>query len=119
MRGAVLQQAVGEAAGRGADVEATAPLDRNAERGQGVLQLDAAARDVPRRRVDGHLHRGVHELARLRRTPPVGSQADLAGEHGGSRAGARLEEAALGEQAVEPDTGHRANASGRSRKGTG
>ena len=50
--GAALQQAVGEAAGRGADVEAVAPGDVDAERLERVLELDAAARDVARALVD-------------------------------------------------------------------
>ena len=43
--GPVLQQAVGEPSGRGADIERAAARDRDAGSRQGVLQLDPAARD--------------------------------------------------------------------------
>ena len=87
MRGAALEQAVREAAGRGADVERAAPGDPDAERVQGVGELHAAARDVRRRRVDVELDRGVHELPGLLGAAPAGAEVDLAGQHG--RGGAR------------------------------
>ena len=57
MRRAVLQQAVGEAAGRGADVEAAAARRVEAERRQRVGELHPAARDEARALVDGDLDR--------------------------------------------------------------
>ena len=50
--GAALQQAVGEAAGRGADVEAVEPGDVDAERVERVVELEPAARDEARPLVD-------------------------------------------------------------------
>ena len=55
VRGAVLQQAVGEAAGRGADVEAVEARDGDGERFERVLELLAAAGDVARRPLDREL----------------------------------------------------------------
>ena len=112
MRGARLQQAVREAAGRGADVEAPTPRRVEPERVEGVAQLDAAARDVGRRRVDAELDVGLDELARLGGARVPGAEADLAGHHrgGGPRAG--REQAALRQQGVEADPRHRRNATG-------
>ena len=67
VRRAALQQAVGEAAGRGADVERRGARRRRAEGVERVGELDAPARDVRRRRVDRELDVGVDELARLLR----------------------------------------------------
>ena len=63
-RSAALQQAVGEAAGRGADVEAVAPGDVEPERVERVLELDPAAGDEAR-------------AARRRSAPPRGSTSWL------------------------------------------
>ena len=98
MGGAALQQAVREAAGRGADVEAAAPRNRYGERVEGVGELDAAARNEWRRAVDIELDGRVDELARLLRPPAPRADMDLAGQHGGGGAGAGLEEAALRQQ---------------------
>ena len=49
-RGAALEEDVGEAAGRGADVEAVEAGRIDAERVEPVRELLAAARDVRRRR---------------------------------------------------------------------
>ena len=55
-RGAALEQAVGEAARRGADVERSrGPSSVEAERVERVRELLAAARDVRRRPLDGQL----------------------------------------------------------------
>ena len=51
-RGAALEQAVGEAAGRRADVEAVPARRVDAERVERVRELLAAARDEPRRALD-------------------------------------------------------------------
>ena len=64
--GAALQQAVGEPAGRGADVEAGAPGDVDPKRVEGVLELDPAARDVALRLGQRQLGVLGDELARLR-----------------------------------------------------
>ena len=54
-RGAALEQAVGEAAGRGADVERSRARRVDAERLERVRELLAAARDEPRRPLDHEL----------------------------------------------------------------
>ena len=63
-RGAALEQHVGEAAGRGADVEAVEPARVDPERVERVRELLAAARNVRRRRVDRELGVLVDLLAR-------------------------------------------------------
>ena len=69
-----LEQAVGEPARRGADVERPPPRHRNGERVQGVSQLDAPARDERRRRHDLELDVVGHELAGFLGPPAVGQQ---------------------------------------------
>ena len=66
---AVLQQAVGEPAGRGADVEAAEPADIDSEHIERVLELDAAAGDVGRWLGDRQLGVLGDELAGLGRRP--------------------------------------------------
>ena len=112
MRRARLQQAVREAAGRGADVEAAAAGGVEPERVERVAQLDAAARDVGRRRVDAELDVGRDELARLGGARVTRPEADLAGHHRRGGAGAGREQPALRQQGVEADPGHRGNATG-------
>ena len=108
MRRAALQQAVGEAAGRGADVEAPAPGGVDAGRLERVGELDPAARDEARALVDGELDVLGDELAGLGRALAVAAaQPHLAGHDRRRRAGARREEPALGEQRVEAELGHR------------
>ena len=100
--GAALQQAVGEAARRGADVEAGAALDVDLERVERVLELEPAARDVARRSsTSSAASSGTSWLGFVARGP---SRADPhpAGAHRGRRAGARAGQAALGEQGVDP-----------------
>src|SRR4029079_16676766 len=63
--GAALQQAVGEAAGGGADVERAATGRVDPQRVERVRELDAAARDVGRRAVDLELDLGVDHLPRF------------------------------------------------------
>ncbi len=53
---------------------------------------------------DLHVDAGVDELRRLAREPR--GDVDLAGHHGRGRPRAGLEQAALGQQAVEPDPRH-------------
>ena len=95
-RGATLQQHVGEAAGRGADVQAVEPGDVDRERVERVRELVPGTRDVRRRRLDLELRRLVDLLARLR----VAGHAP--GHHERLRLCARLREAALDEQDVKP-----------------
>ena len=64
-RRAALEQDVGEAAGRGADVERVAPGRVDVELVEGVRELLPAARDEPRRPLDDELCRLVDLLARL------------------------------------------------------
>ena len=105
---AALQQAVGEAARRGPDVQAPAPGDVDARRLQRVGELDPPARDEARALVDGQLDVLGHELAGLGGAIAVAAaQPDLAGHDRRRGAGARGEEPALGEQGVEADLGHR------------
>jgi hypothetical protein len=107
--GAGLQQAVREAAGRGADVEAAPPRRVEPERVERVAQLDPAARDVGRRRVDAELDVGLDELAGLRGAAVTRAEAHLARHHGGGGACARRKQPALRQQGVEADPGHGAN----------
>jgi hypothetical protein len=104
--GAALEQAVGEAAGRGADVERPPAGHRDAERVEGVGQLDPAAGDERGRADQRELHVVGDELTRLLRPATVGPEHHLAGQHrrGGPRA--RGEGAALGEQVVEAHALH-------------
>ena len=67
MRGAGLQQAVREAAGRRADVQAAPSGDVEPELRQRVGELDPATRDEARRLVDRDLDVRIDELARLLR----------------------------------------------------
>ena len=108
--GAALQQAVGEAAGRGADVEAVAAGDVDPERLERVLQLDAAARDVARPRVDEQRRFGLDQLAGPQRDRPVLPDPDFARPHGAGRRRARGEEPPLGQNRVYPGLLHRRNA---------
>ena len=111
--GAALEQAVGEAAGRGADVEAVEAGDVDPERLERVLELDPAARDEPGRL--GHQQLGVlgDELARLQRQRPVVADPHPPGAHRLGGAGPRGGEPALGEQGVDPLSAHAADGSGR------
>src|SRR5205085_5898082 len=81
VRGAGLQQAVGEAPGGRADVEAAAPGRVNPGRRERVRQLAAAPRDEVRSL--GHRDDDVvgDELPRLGGRPAVAAQPDLAGDH--------------------------------------
>ncbi len=69
---------------------------RHSERLERVLELLAAAGDIARRPLDDELGVLVDLLARLRMA------GDAAGKHERLRLGARLGEAALHEQDVEP-----------------
>ena len=95
-RGPALEQHVGEAAGRRADVERVAPGDLDAERLERVRELLAPARDEARRLGHGQLRRLVDLLARLlvaRHAP---------GQDERLRLRAALGEPTLDEQHVEP-----------------
>ncbi len=106
VRGAALQQAVGEAARRGADVERLAPRDVDRQRVERVGELDAAARDELGRSVDAELDVVLHKLPRLGRSGAPGTEVHLACEHrrGGPRT--RGEQPTVRQQAVEADPGH-------------
>ena len=75
MLGAALQQAVGEAAGRGADVERAAPGDVEAERVERVGELHPAARDVRAAPLDVELDVVGHQLAGLVGAAPLRAAA--------------------------------------------
>ena len=99
--GAALQQHVGEAAGRCADVERLAAVDRDAERVERVRQFDAAAADV---RVVGLFERNLC-ISRDRRAGFLRGLAvdqDDARKNERARPLARLGQAALHEQQIEP-----------------
>ena len=102
MIGAALQQHVGEPSGRGPDVQAAAPGDRDAERVERVGQLHAPAGDVRGALVEHDGHVGIDELAGLVGSAPVRAEAHLAGQDRRGRARARGEQAPVGQQRVEP-----------------
>ena len=108
-RRSALEQAVGEAAGRGADVEAATPVDVDLELGESVLELDPASRDELFGLVDDQLSVLRDQLARLLDGGSVLPQAHPAGAdaRGGGRT--RGSESALGEQGVGAAAGHAAN----------
>ena len=93
--GAALQETVGEAAGRGAEVEAVLPRGIDPERVERVRELLAAARDEPRRPLDVEL--GVVRDLRAR----LLEAGHEPGEDERLRLGAALGEPALHEQDVE------------------
>ncbi len=95
-RRAALEEDVGEAAGRGADVDAVEARRIDAERVEPVRELLAAARDVRRRPLDRELGVLLDLVARLV------VAADETGEHERLRLRPRLREAALDEEDVEP-----------------
>jgi len=109
--GAALKQAVGEAPGRAADIEAFATGGGDPEPLQGVLELDPPAGDEARRLGHDQVGLRLNHLARLHRHRPVGADAHPPRPHRGGGGAARREEAALGESAVEPDLGHPRNRS--------
>ena len=104
-RRAALQQHVGEAAGRRADVEADEPGRVDPERVEAGRELVAAAADVGLGVVDLDARRRVDQVAGLAVVP--GGVAlphpDLAGQHERLGAAPRLDQPALDEQLVEPD----------------
>ena len=114
VRRAALQQAVGEAAGRGADVEAVAAGDVDPERVERVGELDPAARDEARARVDDELGVRLDQLARAQRDGAVAADAHLAGTHGARRRRARRKEAALSKHSVDSGLLHGCNGTGKS-----
>src|SRR5581483_5513919 len=108
-RGATLEQHVGEAARRGADVDRIEAGDVETERVERVRELVSRARDVRRGCLDLELGVLVHLLARLlvpRHT--TGHDERL-------RLRARLREAALDEEDVKPLLGQEPNAPSRRR----
>ena len=79
------------------------PRDVEPERVERVGELDPAPRDERRRRQDLELDVLGHQLPGLRGAAAFGQQQHLARDHRRGRTRARLEHAALREQAVEPD----------------
>src|SRR5207248_366840 len=94
-RSAALEEDVGEAAGRGAYVDAVQPRWIDAERVEPVRELLAAARDVLWQAFDLELGVLLHLLARLV------VAGDEAREHERLRPRARVGEPALHEEDVE------------------
>ena len=107
--GPALQEAVGEAARRGADVKAVAPGDVDAERLEGVLELDAAARDIARPLVDDQRCVGLDELARPQRHGPIHTDPNLPRPHRAGRRGARRKHPPLCQNRIYPGLLHRQN----------
>ncbi len=99
-RRARLEKAVGEAAGRGSDVQAVLSLDVDGEGRERVGELLAAARDEARAGLDLDLRRLVHLLAGLCMA------GHLSGEDECLRLRARLGEPALDHEDIEPLLGH-------------
>ncbi len=100
-----LEQAVGEAAGRGTHVQAGAAGDRPPN------ESSAFASFTPPRETyswPGSTLTGTSRppLARLLGTPPSLPEANLARHHGSRRARSGLEQPALGQQGVEPALRH-------------
>ena len=111
--GAALEQAVGEPAGRRADVQAAAPLDLDRELVERVLQLDPAARDELLALLHHQLGVLVDQLARLLHGRSVPPEPHPAGAHGRRGGGPRRRQPALGEQGVGAATGHAPTVPGR------
>ena len=93
-RGAALEQDVGEAAGRRADVERDQSGRVERERVERGDQLVAAARDVRLRAVDGELDRRVDEIARLAVTSARNRRRRRARGRRGASAWARARDSA-------------------------
>ncbi len=100
---AARQQHLGEAAGRGADVEADAAGDVEAEPVERMRELDAGARHPRERRLGADDRLGGDLRRRLGDRHVVGGHQP--GGDGGLRLGAALEQAALDEQAIDTDAG--------------
>ena len=94
-RGAALEQAVGEAAGRGAEVEAIEAGHVERDGVERVRELHPAARDERRRRLDRQLRALVDLRARLR------VAGDEPGKDERLGLGTALREPALDEQDVQ------------------
>ena len=94
-RRTALEEDVGEAARRGADVDALEAGGIDAEPVQPVRELLAAARDIRRRALDRELGVVLHLVAGLV------VAVDEAGEHERLRLRARLRKPALDEEDVE------------------
>ena len=100
-RRAVLQQAVGEAARRRADVEAVEPLDGESEMRERALELPAAAAHEALGRLDLDLRVVSHAVAGLGVGDALHAHLPLA--HEALRERARLREPARHQQFVETD----------------
>ena len=92
-------------AGRGADVEAVAPRDVDAERVERVVELDPAPGDEARALLEPEVGLGVDQLAGAQRDRPVLADPDLAGADRAGGRGARRKEAPLGQNRVYPRLG--------------
>ena len=103
--GAALEQHVGEAARRRADVEGAPPGDVDAEGVERARQLDAAAADVRVIR-GGQLDAGVDGDRRAGFRDDLAVDRHLSGENQRPRALARRREAAVDEGDIEADLGH-------------
>ncbi len=109
--GAPLEQAVGEPAGGGADVQAAPPGGVDPCGRQRVGQLAPAAGDELRCLVDRDVDVVGHELPGLLRAAAIRAQPHLARDDRRGRAAARGKDPAPGQQGIEPDLrglGHRA-----------
>jgi hypothetical protein len=105
--GAAGEQAVGEAPGRGAHVQAAAPGGVDPEGVERVLELHPRARRVRGSLAQRHPDVLRDELAGLAGGLGDGAEPDVARHDGRRGARATLEVAALDEQSVEADPAHR------------
>ena len=83
------------------------PLGIDAELGQRRLELEAAARDVAAAALDLDPDVVGHHLPGLQRLLAAAADPDLAGADRGRGGGPRRQQAALGDQRVEPRPAHR------------
>ena len=104
MRGAALQQRIGEAAGGDADVERRAARDVDAEGVERGIELQPAARDE----VGGGIVE-IEPAVRLDVEAGLGDDApvdaDMPAQDRVARARPAGDEAALGDELIEPDAG--------------
>ena len=106
VRGSALEQAIGEPAGRGADVKRARARDRDAEGIERVGELDPAPRDVRRRGPRPRARRRRRRAARACGPARVRAQQHVAGHHRRRRPGSGLEQPAVHQQAVDPHPRH-------------
>ena len=101
-----LEQAVSETACRRADVQRQAVLHGDAERVEGVCELQASRETHRAAALYLELDVIGHELPRLAGPSPPGAHEHVAGENGGRSASSGVEEPPFGEERVDANTFH-------------